>query len=232
MFTRIPTLDLRKLLLPAVLMVFTSIAACGSDETTASDAPEIADTAETDEGAGSAEQSDGESETTSSEQVDQATAFWEAVAADDRETALGFIGAAAEPEDMLFGRAGTLPGQFEWYEAVGLSWELEGCDAAGAATVDCDATARNRWSDALGVDPVTGTFTLWFGEDGIVSIVDKNDSFVSQWGPMVFAVFARWVDENHPEDARIMFGDDDVNPEILGLYATNSDRFVEAQQNP
>ena len=35
----------------------------------------------------------------------------------------------------------------------------------------------------------------------------------------------------HPDDAEVMWGsDEDVNPEILALFATNTERFVADQQ--
>lgn len=209
---------------PLVNVLFVAIAAlgltaCGSDDpSTESEPEEAAETATSSTTVGTTEQS----------QVEVAIAFWEAVAAGERETAHSLTDPTADPSANLFGRAETLEGQFDWYEAVGLTWTLEGCSEGGTQTVECSANARNRWSEALGVEPVTGTFTVWFGTDGILDIADKLDSFVSQWGPMVFGVFAQWVDENHPEDASIMFADVDVNAEILGLYELNTTRFVEA----
>lgn len=205
----------------SMAIVAVGLAACGSDDPVAE---------------GSAEQTNGTEapttivDTVELSQLEVARAFWEAVAAADRETARNLIDSEAGREANLFGRAGTLEGQFDWYEAVGFTWELESCTEGGTHTVVCSANARNRWSEALGVQPVTGDFTVWFGDDGILAVVDRRHSFVSQWSPMVFSVFAQWVEKNHPEDAQIMFSDTDVNPEILGLYELNTTRFVEAHE--
>lgn len=202
-----------------VAIVALGLTACGSDDPATAGVPEQTSGTETPSTV---------VDTMELSRLEVARAFWEAVAAGDRETASSLIDREADPSANLFGRAGTLEGQFDWYEAVGLTWELEDCSEGGTQTVECAANARNRWSEALGVEPVTGTFTVWFGTEGILDIVDKRDSFVSQWGPMVFGIFAQWVDKNHPEDARVMFSDIDVNPEILGLYELNTTRFVEA----
>ena len=163
-----------------------------------------------------------------------ATAFWEALAAGDRETALGFVDPSAvdAPDLSPFGRAHTLGGQFDWYEAVGWEWELTQCVDTNDTTAECTATARNSWSDALGVEPISGTFIVRFGDDGITDVTDKSDLFIGQWSPQVFGVFAQWVAENHPNDEAVMFDFAvDINPEILSLYEVNTTRFVEAQQN-
>lgn len=128
-----------------------------------------------------------------------------------------------------FGRARTLDGQFDWYQSVDWEWTLEECVEGDSGAVECMTTARNAWSDALGVKPVTGTFLIRFSENGITDITDKSDSFSSQWGPTVFAVFADWVDANHPDDAEMMFDfAQDVDPVIISLYEVNTDRFVQA----
>jgi hypothetical protein len=166
----------------------------------------------------------------SSAKVEDAIAFWEALAAGDREAALGLVDPAGL-KNPPFGRAFTLEGQFDWYEAVGWNWTLEECGRARTATVECTATAQNAWSDSLEVDPVTGTFVVRFGTNGITYVTEKNESFSSQWHPLVFDIFADWVATNHPADAEVMFEFwVDVNPEILDLYAVNTRRFVEAQE--
>ena len=166
-----------------------------------------------------------------SRQAEDATAYWEAVEAGDLDAALAHVDPTADSEAVTpFGRAGTLEGQFDWYEAVGWRWTLEKCVEGDTGTVECTATARNAWSDALEVEPVPGTFVVRFGEGGITEVVDQANSFLNQWSPLVFEVFASWVDTNHPEDAEIMFDFSvELNPEILDLYETNTNRFVEAQ---
>jgi hypothetical protein len=113
---------------------------------------------------------------------------------------------------------------------VGWEWSLESCAKGDAGAVECTAAASNAWSDALGVEPVTGTFVVSIGDDGILTVNEQSVSFSSQWSPMVFEVFQRWVRSNHPDDARVMFDlGVDVTPEILALYEVNTERFVDAQ---
>ena len=166
----------------------------------------------------------------SSAKVEHAIAFWEALAAGDRQAALALVDSTGL-KNPPFGRAFTLEGQFDWYEAVGWKWTLEECGRARTATVECTAAGRNAWSDALGVDPVAGTFVVRFGTDGITYVTEKHESFFSKWHPLVFEIFADWVVANHPDDADVMFDLVDVNPEILDLYAVNTRRFVDAQED-
>ena len=168
------------------------------------------------------------------EQAGVATAFWEALSTGDRDTALSLVdptlieSGAGNPA----GRAETLVGQFDWFEAVGWQWALEECTVGATDMVECTATAANAWSDALGVEPVTGTFLVRFGDDGIGAVEDLANSFYGQWSPRVFEPFAAWVRANHREDAVVMFDfGEDVNSEILDLYANNTERFVEAQRD-
>jgi hypothetical protein len=162
--------------------------------------------------------------------VDRATAFWVAMAAGDRETAIAQMatGATAVGRANTFGRAHTLQGQFDWYESVGFHWAIDECIETAEGEIECTVFGRNAWSDALGVEPVIGTFVMEVGEDGITEIAEKDESFTSQWLPLAFDVFAIWVWANHPADAAVMFTDGDVNPEILDLYEINTERFVEA----
>jgi hypothetical protein len=81
----------------------------------------------------------------------------------------------------------------------------------------------------VGASPVAGTYVVRFGDDGIRSI--DTSSFARTWGDQVFKVFETWVLEHHPEDAAVMFADVDVNQEILDLYAVNTARFAEAEQD-
>ena len=166
-----------------------------------------------------------------STQVEDATAFWEAVEAADLEAARAHVDPTADTE-QFFWAVTPLEDTLDWYEAVGWKWTLKECVEGDTGTVECTATARNAWSDALEVEPVPGTFVVRFGEKGITEIVDKADSFLNQWSPQVFEVFAGWVETNHPEDFALIWGESDLNPsEILDLYETNTNRFVEAHQD-
>lgn len=167
--------------------------------------------------------------------VGVAEAFWEAVAAGERETALGYVDPAEVDSGFLalHGRAFTLDDQFDWYEVVGWRWRLGECTTsnAGPDTVECTISARNAWSDSLGLEPITGSYSLRFSEAGIVELRNPLGEFAGQWNADVFGVFEDWVRENHPADADIMFNFSvDVNDEILRLYELNTARFVDAQQ--
>jgi hypothetical protein len=163
--------------------------------------------------------------------AERATDFWGAVSSGNRDGAV----AQVDPSGLTsrgvstFGRAHTLQGQFDWYEAVGWEWTLDQCVEAANGSAVCTATARNRWSEALGIDPVEGKFEMEIGEAGIIAITDQGLGFGRTWGELVFGVFADWVSANHPEDASVMFDfDTDVNPDILDLYRVNTERFIRA----
>lgn len=164
--------------------------------------------------------------------IDQATAFWVAVVDGDRDTAVSHLDPAVveSREASPWGRAFTLEDQFAWYDVVGWQWALDHCIETREGAVECSVSARNAWTDALGEEPVTGTYIMEIGENGITAMVDKDEGFGRQWSEVSFGVFADWVERNNPRDAAIMFDFDvDVSPEILELYETNTERFVDAQ---
>ncbi len=161
-----------------------------------------------------------------------ATAYWQALEAGDREAALGFVDPTAldSGDPAPFGRTGTYASILDWNEAVDWEWQLDECVDIDDRSASCTATASNAWTEALGVEPVSGVYSVRFSENGIIDVSPGTD-FLAQWGPQVFEVFLDWVTENHPDDAAIMFDFRvDTNPEILSLYEINTARFVEAQQ--
>lgn len=160
--------------------------------------------------------------------VDRATAFWVAVADGDREAAVAHLDPSAVEAANIYGRAFTLEGQFEWYEAVGFEWTLDECIETDQGNVECTVAGSNDWSDPLGQDPVPGTYLMGIGDRGITAIVDKDNSFADRWLPLMFEPFSIWVTANHPADAMIMWSESDVNPEILELFRINTARFVQA----
>lgn len=167
-----------------------------------------------------------------SDRIDDAAAFFEAVAEGNADDAASFVDAEILESGggVLFGRAETLEGQLDWYESIGWEWAFEGCEAGATATVaECTATVSNPWSDSVGASPVGGTYIVRFGDDGIRSI--DTSTFGRTWGDQVFKVFESWVLEHHPDDAAVMFSDVDVNQEILDLYEVNTARFAEAHQD-
>lgn len=227
--------------LVAVVVVGVALVASDDDPAPPTATPTSLDADETtvDEtgGAGAPAQAEQPGSTTTTaapvDEVELATAFWEALAAGDRDTALGLVSTdLLDPGAVSqFGRAQTLEGQFDWYESVGWVWTFEGCVMGDTGFVECTANGSNAWSDALGIEPVPGTFRVRFDDEGIVLVDDVFPSFESEWVRTVFSEFAEWVQANHPEDADVMFNlNDDVNPEILGLYEVNTERFVDAQQ--
>ncbi|HEX5671779.1 MAG TPA: hypothetical protein VFY46_03560 [Acidimicrobiia bacterium] len=164
--------------------------------------------------------------------VDMATAFWVAVADGDAEAAIAYVDPAAATESggaNIFGRAHSLEGQFEWYESVGWQWTLDECIQTDQGQAECAVAGSNAWSDALGEEPVPGTYIMEVGPKGITAMVDKDEGFARRWGEVSFLVFADWVERNHPSDAAVMWSDSDINQEILDLFEVNTARFVAEQ---
>lgn len=170
--------------------------------------------------------------TVSTSRTEMATAFWQALAAGDKEQALSLVDPVERDSPAVppHGRAFTLEGQFDWYDAVGWEWQLSTCEAETGAAPTCTVSASNAWSEALGIEPIAGRFRVSFSDDGIIRVTDTSGSFSSRWSQQAFEPFASWVQENHPDDAEVMFDfDTDVNDEILDLYEINTTRFVESQ---
>ncbi len=93
--------------------------------------------------------------------------------------------------------------------------------------MSCELTGRGDWSDAIGLNPGPAVATVTVGENGI-TFVDSDDFFDSQWAP-AFRAFADWVRQNHPDDARVMWGVRLLDDEITELFRVNTERFVAAQ---
>lgn len=205
-------------------LVIVALSACASDGDTSDNSQGTVDTAVSDEPSSAA--------APSVDVVADATAFWEAVAARDVDTAASYV----DPEliesgaKLLFGRAGTFHGQFDWYEAVDWKFVLDECvEGSLPMAASCTGSVSNPWSDAVGESPVLAKHSLHFGDDGIRRVL--NVSFGQQWVSEVYGPFRAWVEDNHPDDALVMFGYGDVNEEVLELYATNTARFAEAEEN-
>lgn len=176
----------------------------------------------------------------SAEALATASAFWAAIAAGDRQAAASLVDPAAldaegesEAGTVLdVGRAWTLEGQFDWYEAVGWQWTAGECVMDDQGLVRCTATASNAWSDTLGVDPITGEFRVEVSDEGITKVADWMGSFRSPYSRDVYVPFSSWVRQHHPEDAAAMWNySEDVDAEGLALFEVNTQRFVDAHED-
>lgn len=170
--------------------------------------------------------------------VEVATQYWDAILAEDVEALQALVTVEAIEEEAATpqGRFSTFPELFEWYDAVGWTWEIPTCDVdavrAETVTVRCQIAARNDWSDALGLEPVAGAGTLEIAEGQRVASV-SGLGFGAVWSSEVFTPFERWVHEHHPEDAVAMWDVDAPSAEDVAvvneLFRINTERFVQAQ---
>lgn len=211
------------------------LSACGSDGAVAADDPAATSSdAEEPPGGDAAEEV-----LDRSSALTVATAFWAALEADDTDGVMALVdpGSRYLFELSPFGRAHTLEGQLDWYRAVGWEWRFDTCRSLddgpaedGDEQVVCSAAASNAWTRALGVEPVAGEWVVEVNDDGVARNL-PHDDFRDRWGSSAFGPFAGWVQDNHPDDAAVMFAfDDDVDDEMLALFERNTERFVTAQQ--
>lgn len=163
-----------------------------------------------------------------------ASAYWTALEDLDGDAAVALVDPSIVDSTLAepFGRADDLPGQIEWYRAVGWRWELHGCSPAeGREAADCEVSAANPWSDALGLDAVPGQFRVVAADGSITGVTEFGSGFSPEWLRDVFRPFQAWVQEEHPEDAAVMWGSAEVDEEVLLLFELNTVRFVEAHQS-
>ena len=166
----------------------------------------------------------------SSANVEDAIAFWEALAAGDREAALGLVDPAGL-KNPPFGRAFTLEGQFDWYEAVGWEWDARrvwtGQNRNGRMHGDRAERLVRCSRSGSGNRYVRGSVRY-----GRHHLRHREARIVLQ--PMASARvrdLLRLGRRQSSSRRRVMFEFSvDVNPEILELYAVNTRRFVDAHE--
>jgi hypothetical protein len=147
--------------------------------------------------------------------------FMAALAALDAEAAAGLFSADASGD---YGPGlDDFDATFRWYEASGFRFEPEDCRAIAlrSRNVVCVFTQANMWSDAAGVDPVTGQVSMTV-ENG--EITDLNQTENRSWFTLVTDPFYEYVLENHPDDAALLWPTDSTGE---GVEPVLDDRYIE-----
>lgn len=155
-----------------------------------------------------------------------AHAYWEAIAASDADAAVALIDPAVPNKDAVkpFGRGRTLAELLDWYDVNGWEWEVGDCADAGDGSIDCDVVTRTAWSEAVGIAPLAITVGAAVSDEGVTRLIARTDECCPG-----NEEFHRWVAEMYPDDAAVMWGGAEMDPEILRLFETNTARFVDAQ---
>jgi hypothetical protein len=124
------------------------------------------------------------------------------------------------------GRASTLAELFDFYDAVGWEWEVEGCVEVRDGAVDCEVVERNGWSEVLGIAPLATTYRVYVGDDGVTRLSPRDDDCCPG-----LPEFYLWVHEMYPDDAAVMW-EYDPDDERVALFELNTIRFEDAHRTP
>jgi hypothetical protein len=130
----------------------------------------------------------------------------------NEEASLDFFAASdRESFETLFG----------WFDATGMRFEPDNCQAFETGVVSCFVFQSNLWSDAVDVDPVMSHLSLTIENGKVVRLDGEVDG---EWGQLVFIPFADFTAANHPDDLDTMWLRD-ATGSIEGVRL--SDRSVE-----
>lgn len=148
----------------------------------------------------------------------------------DEEASVGFF-AASDRQSFE-----TLLG---WFDATGMRFEPDECQAFETGVVSCSLVQSNPWSDAVDADPVMVRLSLTIENGKVVTLDSDVDS---AWYRLAYLPFADFVAENHPDDLDTMwFRDADGNAEgirlsdrSIALFEQYTTEYVEtvSQQSP
>ncbi|HSL26333.1 MAG TPA: hypothetical protein VLA54_08640 [Acidimicrobiia bacterium] len=160
--------------------------------------------------------------------VEIATAFVEAYAASDIETAISYVNWSArwDPRGVLgdgsvargaSARTDTdveteLSINRRFLAAIGFQLILDSCEKRGkddaSTTVRCRYDFHALGSEESGLGPFSGNyFDLRIQAGAIVSVAEHLENMSNGFSSQMWEPFGAWVTETHPEDAAIMYAD-------------------------
>jgi len=162
-----------------------------------------------------------------------AAAFMEAIGSYDGEAALELFASDGTHDDEP---PPAIVGYSKLDRAVGLDRTNQGCteltpvsfpDGSIATAVECVFMIQTDMGRALGLEPTTGSFSIYV-EDGRILRTKEiwdNQTVVAQG----LIPFRDWVQANHPDDYEIMFDFPDLprtDASAIALFEQYADEFV------
>jgi hypothetical protein len=168
-----------------------------------------------------------------------ARAYWEAIAASDLDAAVALLDPSVVSHLHVkpAGSASTLAELFDFYDAVGWEWEVEGCRRTETQrnVVECGVVERNAWSEVLGIAPMTTSYRVAVRDGGVNRLSNREERCCPG-----LPEFYLWVHEMYPDDAAVMWESDPAavmwesypDGERVALFELNTARFVDAHSTP
>ena len=155
----------------------------------------------------------------------------------DGEAVRALVADDAVIDDLAVTNADDYLAVAEVEQATGWRYMRPDCTATvpePPITVTCTYTMQNAWSQAIGVEPFTGSSFEFVIADGQIQQV-THDFDVSEFGPQVFDVFVAWLSDTYPDDVDVMLdsssGNFSLTPEALALFEQHTTEFVSSRNN-
>jgi hypothetical protein len=129
----------------------------------------------------------------------------------------GMLPEGVQPEDF--------PALHDWFRALDWEFEARGCGPLRYIFFSCAYRYENNLTQAVGAEPVTGSFFLTITTDGI-------DTITSQFGYyQAWDMFLAWASAEHPAELEVMLRPDSQSPRLdetsINLWDLYTDRFAD-----
>lgn len=165
-----------------------------------------------------------------------ATAFFQAYASYDVDTAASYLAADAftefggDPEGMGL--------ENRWREAIGFRDVLDSCveqtTLSSGSVVRCTYDYHALRSDEIGLGPFSGSYFDFTVLEGKIVAVSGALEFMSNgFSAQVWEPFARWIAKTYPDEVVVLYTDRDqtlqrITEESIPLWKQRSLEYVEA----
>ena len=150
----------------------------------------------------------------------QAERFMAAFDLADRTTAMSLVSedAPIQVGSQLVTRSEIGP-LFRLSEVTDDRYELQRCEVIQPGQVTCRALFSNRWTDAVGAEPVDATFFMRIEDDQITALRTGIDT--ETFGPLVWDRYLNFVREQDLNDFGKMFASHPDGMGIIGPKLTD-----------
>lgn len=174
--------------------------------------------------------------------VEVAAGFVDSYAAFDTKQAIAFLADEADISGMIesVGAQGTpgtpkdLPLNIAWLEADGSKLTLDSCQETGSysfgAVVRCMFDFHALGSDEIGLGPYSGSYFDLTVRDGVITHASMYWE-ISKFSPQMWEPFDRWVSRTYPQDAGVMYQDENhsgarLTAESIRLWERHTREYV------
>jgi hypothetical protein len=174
--------------------------------------------------------------------VTVATDFLEAYGSFDAEAAIGYLADGANVSvvggaDGVGGALDEWPLNLSWWEAIGYEQTLDSCEVTGTSatgtSLHCTLDYQSFGSEKIDRGPFTGSYWDFTVRDGLI-VWGSQWCETTEFSPQMWEPFAKWVTQNFPEDAKVMYanGHDDyrLTQTSIRLWEQHTKDYVKAVQ--